>query len=141
MRRGFDDLRGRDRKILAQHGQLDGRAGRFEIGRAALEERLVGEHRDGRRAASIDRRAAMRAGSKSAARTPLLGEAFLTSAMIAGAFTRKAARKSRRPASCVSAADAHAESEASARDTSSRFVATIRARMSGTVSIKGVLSS
>ena len=42
--------------------------------------------------------AAMRAGSKSAHSTPLLGEAFLISAMMAGARAPRAARKSRRAA-------------------------------------------
>jgi hypothetical protein len=79
----------------------------------------------------------MRAGSKSAARTPLLGEAFFTSAMIAGGLARKAAQKSRRPAMRDSAVISQASSALWACEASSRLVATIRARMSGTVSIKG----
>ena len=42
--RGLQDLRGVDGEILAQDGEGDGGAGGFEIGQAALEKCLVGEH-------------------------------------------------------------------------------------------------
>src|SRR5450759_5213314 len=77
-------------------------------------------------------------GSKSCARTPLLGDARLISAMMAGGPLARAARKSRRAARHCSAARSQAASGWIARARSSRFLATIRARMSGTVSIKGV---
>src|ERR1017187_25989 len=80
----------------------------------------------------------MRAGAKSCARTPLLGDAFLISAMIAGGPAVRAARKSRREARRRSAARSQACSGWTWRARSARFLATIRARMSGTVSIKGV---
>src|SRR5271157_927158 len=80
--------------------------------------------------------AAMRAASKWAESTPLLGEAFFTSAMMAGVRARKAARKSRLDAVRSSASRSH-WGEGFAERSSWRFLATIRARMSGTVSIKG----
>src|ERR1039457_2812182 len=82
----------------------------------------------------------MRAGAKSWDRTPLLGEAFLIAAMMAGAPAARAARKSRRVARRSSASRSQAASGGTERARSSRFLATIRARMSGTVSIKGVES-
>ena len=45
--RGFEDLRRVDGEILAQDGEGDGGAGAFEIGQAALEKCLVGEHAEG----------------------------------------------------------------------------------------------
>src|ERR1017187_3500378 len=80
----------------------------------------------------------MRGGSKSCTRTPLLGDAFLISAMMAGVPAAREARKSRRAGRQSSAARAHAASGGTERARSSRFLATIRARMSGTVSIKRV---
>ena len=44
---GLENLRGVDGKVLAQDGQGYGGAGGFEMGEAALEERLVGEHAEG----------------------------------------------------------------------------------------------
>src|ERR1017187_10167038 len=80
----------------------------------------------------------MRAGAKSCARTPLLGDAFLISAMIAGGPAVRAARKSRREGRRNSAARSQASSGRTRCARSARFLATIRARISGTVSIKGV---
>jgi len=80
----------------------------------------------------------MRGGSKSCERTPLLGDAFLISAMIAGVRAASAARKSRRAGRRSPASRSHASSGWTAAARSARFLATIRARMSGTVSIKGV---
>src|ERR1035437_3735998 len=80
----------------------------------------------------------MRAGAKSCERTPLLGDAFLISAMMAGARAAREARKSRRAGRRRAASRSHVSSDWSAIARSWRFLATIRARMSGTVSIKGV---
>src|ERR1019366_6581063 len=80
----------------------------------------------------------MRAGAKSCERTPLLGDAFLISAMMAGGRAARAARKSRRAGRRSAASRSHASSGWAVRARSWRFLATIRARMSGTVSIKGV---
>src|ERR1039458_865816 len=80
----------------------------------------------------------MRAGAKSCERTPLLGDAFLISAMIAGGPAARAARKSRRAGRRSSAARSQASRGWTCCARSARFLATIRARMSGTVSIKGV---
>src|ERR1019366_8255968 len=84
----------------------------------------------------------MRAGAKSCERTPLLGDAFLISAMMAGGpggmCPARAARKSWRERRRSSAAGSQASSGWTWRARSARFLATIRARMSGTVSIKGV---
>src|ERR1039458_7230781 len=80
----------------------------------------------------------MRAGAKSCERTPLLGDAFLISAMMEGGRAARAARKSRRAGRRRAASRSHASSGWAVRARSWRFLATIRARMSGTVSIKGV---
>src|ERR1039458_1958718 len=80
----------------------------------------------------------MRAGAKSCDRTPLLGDAFLISAMMAGRPVARAARKSRRAGKRSSAARSQAASDWTCCARSARFLATIRARTSGTVSIKGV---
>src|ERR1022692_4762089 len=84
----------------------------------------------------------MRAGAKSWERTPLLGDAFLISAMMAGGpggmCPARAARKSRREGRRSSAARSQASSGRTCRARSARFLATIRARMAGTVSIKGL---
>ena len=53
VRRGLQDLRRVDGEILAQDGKGYGGAGGFEIGEAALEERLVGEHAEGGGAARL----------------------------------------------------------------------------------------
>ena len=45
--RGLEDLRRVDGEILAQDGEGYGGAGAFEIGQAALEKWLVGEHAEG----------------------------------------------------------------------------------------------
>jgi hypothetical protein len=52
----------------------------------------------------------MRAGAKSCVRTPLLGDAFLISAMMAGGPAARAARKSRRAVRRSSAARSQASS-------------------------------
>ena len=52
----------------------------------------------------------MRGGSKSCERTPLLGDAFLISAMMAGVRAARAARKSRRAGRRSSASRSHASS-------------------------------
>src|ERR1039457_3780967 len=80
----------------------------------------------------------MRAGAKSCERTPLLGDAFLLSAMMECDRAARAARKSRRAGRRRAASRSHASSGWAVRARSWRFLATIRARMSGTVSIKGV---
>src|ERR1017187_5994464 len=80
----------------------------------------------------------MRAGAKSCERTPLLGDAFLISAMMAGGRAARAARKSRRAGRRSAASRSHASSGWAVRARSWRFLATIRARMSGIISIKGV---
>src|ERR1017187_9554556 len=72
----------------------------------------------------------MRAGAKSCARTPLLGDAFLISATMAGAPAARAARKSRRAGRRRAASRSHAASGWTVRASSWRFLATIRARMS-----------
>src|ERR1035441_5668092 len=80
----------------------------------------------------------MRAGAKSCDRMPLLGDAFLISAMMAGGPAAGEARKSGREGRRSSAARSQAASGWTCCARSARFLATIRARMSGTVSIKGV---
>ena len=94
---GFDDVIVGDDEILADDRQIAGGAGGPEIGNAALEEVAIGKDGD-RRGAAFPYCLASSAGWKSSTRTPLLGEAFLISAMIAGRFARSAAAKSRRSA-------------------------------------------
>src|SRR5579871_2585303 len=81
----------------------------------------------------------MRGGAKSGARTPLLGEAFLISAMMAGVVARRAAAKGRRLVRAA-ASRSHCSMEWTLVASSSRFLATIRARMSGIVSVNVVSS-
>src|SRR5579883_2771314 len=57
--------------------------------------------------------------------------------MIAGVRVRSAAWKSRRPARCRSARCSHSETGTRTFAKSSRFLATMRAKMSGIASIKG----
>src|ERR1039458_8617885 len=72
----------------------------------------------------------MRAGAKSCERTPLLGDAFLISAMMAGGRAARAARKSRRAGRRSAASRSHASSGWAVRARSWRFLAAIRAIMS-----------
>src|SRR5215831_17553603 len=79
----------------------------------------------------------MRAGLKPAARSPLLGDACLISAITAGECRVRAARKSRRVSMLRAVADSRSDTGGRGRASSCRFCATILARISGTVSIKG----
>src|ERR1035441_32836 len=80
----------------------------------------------------------MRAGAKSCERTPLLGDAFLISAMMAGGRAARAARKSRRAGRRSAASRSHAASGWTVRARSWPLLATMGAGMCGIISIKGV---
>ena len=76
----LDHLVGVEDEVLAQHRQRHRLRGRAQVGVAALEEGLVGEHREaGGTACGIG--AGQGGGSKSARIRPRLGEAFLISAI------------------------------------------------------------
>ena len=109
-------LIGVDHEVLAQHRQRTGRARRLQVGIGALKEVRVGEHRQAGRAIVAHSERAMAAGSKSARSTPLLGEAFLISAITAGTACRhaflegggKAARRAGRRRALTHLAQDHA---------------------------------
>ena len=141
MRRGFDDLRGGDCKILAQRRKLDSGAGSFEIDELALEVRRIGEDGDRRGAAQL-------IGAGDARRVEIGGENAAAGGCFLDLGDDGRGLRAQGGAKIAAAGEAALRRRIPTRqakpppaDTSSRLVATIRAKMSGTVSIKGVLSS
>ncbi len=133
MGRGLMDMIRVDGEILAQGWKLHGRSRRLQIRQTAQEMFFVGENRQrGRAALLIEARDSR--GSNSDARTPLLGDAFLISAMMAVRGLVSAARKSRRWGIERSA---RASISASRTCRSSFFCSTILARMSGSAFTMG----
>ena len=123
-------------KSLRSTGSAQARARRREVLGRALEELAVGQHRQARRAAALRSSARSRPGSKCSRSTPLLGLAFLISAITAASpgidlapqradEVARAALLRRAPA-----ASASRDRALFAAATSSRLTATMRSRMS-----------
>ena len=129
--RRFEDVVFGDGEILAEDRQRAGGARRAE------DRRDCPERNRGRseRRAPPPRRARIAwpdpAGWKSSTRTPLLGDAFLISEMMAGRLERNAAAKSRRSFRFSFAIVRSSDAGIAAARSSSRLRDTIRARMSG----------
>ena len=95
VRARLDNLVLVDHEVLAQARQRHSGRSQFKVAQAALEVRLIGQHRKRRSTACLIT-LGQPATSKSARISPFDGEAFLISAMIAGPDSSPSAQ-SRRP--------------------------------------------
>ena len=110
----LEHLVGVDDEVLAQHRQRAGRTRLLEKGRCALEELGVGQHAQAARHAARSWRA-ISAGLKCSRSTPLLGLAFLISAITAAAPAAICARRLATKSRCPPSDSASRRSEAGSR--------------------------